>query len=211
MHSSLEHASEDDLERYCLGLLSDDEAGLLEEHLLVCAECREWLDETGSYVRAMKLAAGRLREQDKQARPRRVEALAGMVTGPRLAWGLAALLASAAVLWLPVMRTLSGLAAGPPVAVSLYAFRSDRHISAAPADRALVLEADLAGAELPPRLEAQIVTAAGREAGRRPVDVRQGRVAVPVPGGLSRGSYWVRLLDANRRGEILREFALRVQ
>ncbi len=177
----------------------------------MCAECRERLDETDSYVRAMRRAAARLLEQNKQAAPHRRETLAMAVAWPRLAWGLAAILALAAVFWLPAMRNLSGPAAGPPLAVTLYAFRSDTPVQAVPAGRALVLEADLAGAGLPPRLEAQIVTAAGREAGRQAVEVRQAHVAVPVPEGLSRGSYWVRLLDAGRGGEIVREFALRVE
>ncbi len=211
MHSSLEHASEDELEHYCLGLLPDAGAVRLEEHLLVCAECREWLDETEAYVWAMKRAAGRLRDQDKLALPGRFAALSGLVRGRRLAWGLAAVLALAAVLWLPAARTRPGLPAAPPLAVSLFAFRSDDSGAVAPAGRPLVLEAEWAGTELPPRLEAQIVTPAGREAGRQPAEVRQGRVTVPVAGGLSRGSYWVRLLDADRRGEILREYALRVE
>jgi predicted anti-sigma-YlaC factor YlaD len=34
----------------------------LEEHLLICSECRDRLESTDQYVMAMKAAAGKIRE-----------------------------------------------------------------------------------------------------------------------------------------------------
>jgi hypothetical protein len=56
----VDHASDDDLERYAMRTLLEAELEPLEEHLLICAECRERLDETETYVAAMRAAAGEL-------------------------------------------------------------------------------------------------------------------------------------------------------
>jgi hypothetical protein len=43
----VEHISNDDLERYLLGMVKDEaKLAQLEEHLLVCAACIERADET---------------------------------------------------------------------------------------------------------------------------------------------------------------------
>ena len=46
--------TEDDLERYALNRLPETDAAPLEEHLLVCEECRARLAEWGQYVGAMR-------------------------------------------------------------------------------------------------------------------------------------------------------------
>jgi PAS domain S-box-containing protein len=50
------HASDDELERYSLGKVSEDECLPLEEHLLLCARCRARLEEIDSYIAIMKAA-----------------------------------------------------------------------------------------------------------------------------------------------------------
>jgi hypothetical protein len=42
------HISDDDLERYAMQTLPDSETVPLEEHLLICSECRDLLESTGS-------------------------------------------------------------------------------------------------------------------------------------------------------------------
>ena len=53
----MDHASDDDLERYAIRTLPDAELGQLEEHLLICSARRERLDETEQYVAAIRAAA----------------------------------------------------------------------------------------------------------------------------------------------------------
>lgn len=49
------HISDDDLERYYLGLVTgESELAILEEHLLVCAECVDRMKETQDYVDAIR-------------------------------------------------------------------------------------------------------------------------------------------------------------
>ena len=53
----VQHATEDDLERYAMRTLPAPEVESLEEHLLICAECRDRLTATDQFVAAMKAAA----------------------------------------------------------------------------------------------------------------------------------------------------------
>ena len=56
----MEHISEDALERYAMRTLPEPELAVLEEHLLICAECRQRLQATEQYVAAMREAAARM-------------------------------------------------------------------------------------------------------------------------------------------------------
>jgi uncharacterized CHY-type Zn-finger protein len=59
---TVEHAAEDDLERYAMRTLPAAESDQLEEHLLICAECRDRLTAADEYVTAMRSAAAKIRE-----------------------------------------------------------------------------------------------------------------------------------------------------
>jgi hypothetical protein len=48
------HGTADELERYALDRLSDPDVGRVEEHLIVCAECRQRFDEIEAYVDGMR-------------------------------------------------------------------------------------------------------------------------------------------------------------
>jgi hypothetical protein len=53
-----EHISDYDLERYYLGMVTEEnELAVLEEHLLWCTSCVERAEETQDYVDAMRVAA----------------------------------------------------------------------------------------------------------------------------------------------------------
>ena len=52
-----EHISDHDLDRYYLGMVTDeDELERVEEHLLCCPRCVERAEETQDYVDAMRVA-----------------------------------------------------------------------------------------------------------------------------------------------------------
>jgi len=46
----------DALERYALGQMSESETAALDEHLLVCHACQDWLREAEDYARVMRAA-----------------------------------------------------------------------------------------------------------------------------------------------------------
>ena len=52
-----DHVSEDDLERYHLGMVKDDELAALEEHLLWCVPCIDRAEENAQYVDTIRAAA----------------------------------------------------------------------------------------------------------------------------------------------------------
>jgi hypothetical protein len=55
------HISEEALDQYSMRSLPLSEIGPLEEHLLICPECRDRLKATDAYVAAMKSAAAKVR------------------------------------------------------------------------------------------------------------------------------------------------------
>ena len=54
----IRHVEEEMLERYCMHRTGEEQAAQIEEHLLVCDRCRQRVDETGMFIRAMKTGAG---------------------------------------------------------------------------------------------------------------------------------------------------------
>ena len=53
-----QHISDHDLERYYLGMVTEEqELAHLEEHLLCCPPCVERAEETQDYMDAMRVAA----------------------------------------------------------------------------------------------------------------------------------------------------------
>jgi len=55
---TVEHISDHDLERYYLGMVTDEgELASLEEHLLWCAWCVERAEQTQDYVDVMRVAS----------------------------------------------------------------------------------------------------------------------------------------------------------
>ena len=61
--------SDDDLERYCLGMILDEsKLAPLEEHLLACANCAGRADETQRYVNAIRATARNLSKVPDQFR-----------------------------------------------------------------------------------------------------------------------------------------------
>jgi hypothetical protein len=55
------HISDNDLENFAMQTLPDSETGPLEEHLLVCGDCRDRLDDEIEFVTAMREAAVTIR------------------------------------------------------------------------------------------------------------------------------------------------------
>ncbi len=209
MRSGLEHASEDDLELFCLGRLPSLETEMLEEHLLVCPDCQDRHRETEDYIRALKTAAAELGRAKTSGSGRWT---AGFLAWPKAAWGLAGAAVVAALLWLPAAGLLSRPASGVPVAVALQTFRGETPRTAvAPERRALVLKPEVGAMPLPPALEVQVVDASGRRVTQLAVRASGTEIPISLPEGLARGTYWVRLIGPAPGGELLQEYSLRVE
>jgi hypothetical protein len=59
------HVSDDTLERYAMQTLPESESGPLEEHILICPDCRARLQAELDFVTAMRGAAAKVREAEK--------------------------------------------------------------------------------------------------------------------------------------------------
>ena len=190
------HIREDDIERYSMGTIPEEEAAPIEEHLLVCDSCRERVTASDACIGLIR-AAGMAQRSVPEPPPRRWGLPWGL---PRLVPVLAGL-AMAAIL---VVVGLNWLRPGQPVpafAVKLAAARGAGAESQAPAGKPLALDPDLTGLPVAPSYKLEMVDSAGKPVWK---GATPGASAPPVPAGL----YFVRVYSA--AGELLREYGLEV-
>src|SRR4051812_12420618 len=101
MEKSL-HEPDDQLELYALDRLKDTEVERVEEHLLVCGQCRKRLEEASLFARTMQYA---LRNPAPLAMPRRL----GWFEGWHLRFALGGAVAFAILLGVLTSRNSSHL------------------------------------------------------------------------------------------------------
>lgn len=176
------HMDTEEAERYLLGDSPDPEAAELEEHLLICAECRERISETEVYLSSMRDAAEEVRAHPGD-------------TDWCLAHRFSGVAAGAAIAGFGLIASRYDQNYQTPVEVRLV----DSTSVTAPAGRGLDLRFDRGGARL------EIVNAAAQTAWRGALAA--GNRAV-VPGQRS-GTYLVRMLSAS--GELRHEYRLEIR
>ena len=64
------HADAEDLERYSMGASSPEEIAPIEEHLLICEDCRNRLRETDSFLNSIQMSARQWRRDERAAKGR---------------------------------------------------------------------------------------------------------------------------------------------
>jgi hypothetical protein len=212
MLASLEHAREEDLERYSIGTLSGPPAEALEEHLLICPACQDQLAEIDAYVRTMRVAASRLRLETPHSRLRPRGGFWGFFWEPALAYGAVAAMCLMLAVWVSLSRPSASSPGFPPIAVLLQAVRGPGGAldASAPGGRPLILRADLAGLQPQAVWELEVVDAQGARVHRSTGAASEGRLEVRLTTGLAAGQYWVRLYAPGSGSGPLREYALRV-
>lgn len=227
--SVLVHATEEVLEEYSFGRICEPQLGWLEEHLLICPQCRSELDGIEEYKVFMKAglasfeserlaAASALGSPGRPDSPVRPRSLVRELLSSYFAWprgpGAQSLLSAA------VLLVVAGTAAiwrmqSPPVAMApvatirLIALRGgEGDVARAPIGRPLELvfgRTDLAAGL---SYRAQVVNAAGRQMWAGSVGIADQSLSIRVDAPLRAGVYWVRLYSST--GQLLREFGLRV-
>lgn len=205
MHpAAMQHASEEVLERYAMGRLGEPELEQFECHLLMCADCREGLEFTDSYLTAMRSAARELRRRAAASRPWYRGLLATPAPVCIAAMAASVVLIIAGDSWRPLRR-----ADEPPPVVVLESSRG----ADTPADSStlagepFVLKLDLTGLQLLPQYCLEIVDIQANIVYQSSPAPSESRVSATVVKGLPAGDYYVRLYDRNR--ELLREYGLR--
>jgi hypothetical protein len=185
-------------EEYVFDRLSNTEASGFEEHLLICEECQDTLDNTTHYIRLMKAATAAY----ATGRTRVFAPLLAPL--PRFrSDGLRRNAATAAVLLLMCITALLSwrTPVADPKTITLEAYRTGdaSAVPQAPAGRPLDLKIDLKDLPAASGYRVEVVDASGRR-------VWFGGTPAHLDKGLARGSYWIRLYTDT--GELLREFGL---
>jgi hypothetical protein len=178
-----------DIEGYSMGTMPEEVSAQFEEHLLVCETCRKRVTASDEFVRAMRQAAGQIRQQEAV---------------PAHQWRTSAmpLLAAAAVIVAALFFGWSRIGAKPEVAVSLMAMRGGDLLAHAPADTPLALHPDTTGLPASASYRLEIVDSVGKS-------VWHGAFPGKHVPAQSKGAYFVRIY-ANG-SEPLREYGLLIQ
>lgn len=198
------HPPDEFFEQYIFARLDESQCARFEEHLLVCAACRDQLENTDEYVRLMKTATAQL----AAARPARpVPHPVPLWRSPMTAiLGAAAVMAVAAVV-IPHHSQADRAAAQ----VQFVSFRGGAGDTMAHARAGAGIDITIDCTEIGESagLRLEIVEANGRPVWSGAAESRPGSklISAHVLQKFRAGVYWVRLYS--RQGELLREFGLR--
>jgi hypothetical protein len=233
--SVLVHATEELLEEYSFGRICEPQRGWLEEHLLICPQCKLELDGIEEYKALMKAGLAAF-EKEKQAaagpldllgradlptlpvpvvRPRSSprkafslhSAFRGMLVSKYLlAAVLLLVLAGATVFW----RMQPPAAMAPIATVKLIALRGgEGDVARAPSGRPLELVFNRGDLATDISYQAEVVNSSGLQMWTGSVRIADQSLSIRVDRPLPAGAYWVRLYTSG--GQLLREFGLSVR
>ncbi len=204
------HADDETLERYSIGKLAEPELGRLEEHLLLCPQCKERAEAVDQFLVSFRNVAPRFPLEHRGPESPAWWHVFRRPAVPRLA--IAGALA-VLVLAFVVGRTWIGKPAMDlaPATVFLQLSRGPAATSAAnaPSGRPLVLEAELTELAALQAYRVAVVSSGGERLFSASAQPREGRLRVVVPKALAKGLYFVQVFSPD--GEELREFSLNVR
>ena len=203
------HPSEEILEEYAFGRLSEALSAQVEEHLLICHTCQDTVAETDRFASELK-AATRLPDPSAPA-------VAPVPSGwrnaldslPRL--GSRSSLAPLLVLGILALLMIRPSFQQPPtpVSVSLSSLRGFDPLSRAPAGKPLQLRIEAPDLGAGKEYRVELVDADGGQVWKGAVMETDGKLVAAMSKPLGTGVYWVRLYGAH--SELLREFGLSVK
>lgn len=198
------HPSDNDIELYALGRLSDEVAAPIEEHLLVCDSCRDRVKQADEFVTTICAA---LRD-DEAAETKRSSSMARFFSVPVPIWvGALAAVALIAVVVPQRQKTME------PFAVQLESYRGAGipFSATAPAGQPLLLHVDVKGLPERPAYQVEIADAKGAVIWNSPVQAKGEAINVTVDRSLRAGQYWARIYQNDASRDLLREFALELR
>jgi hypothetical protein len=197
------HPTPEELESYLYGRIGPQRTDEVEEHLLICALCREECCHAEAERLAFRDAAAEL-ERDAVLRPLRP------VAGRRWLLWRVPVFAAAAVFGV-VLTAITAMRHTPVGVseVSLVAMRGIAETAVARRGTALRLHLDTTSLEPAERYRVELVDARGSALWSADMKPDAAGVAVSIDKAISAGRYWVRLNST--AGEPLREFQLDVR
>lgn len=199
------HPGDDDIERYALRNLPEEDLERFEEHLLVCVMCQDRLKSADDTVLAFRTAAAEL----VPSRPWWKRILPGDV---RWQTGLGFGLATAMLLvLLGPLQTLRNPSpdGGPAMVVRMTSLRGELpKPQLVPSGRSLHLVTPLDGLPEARQYTAEVVSDLGSLVWSGECSRAADSLAIDLPNGLGPGRYYVRLRDPS--GQVLIEYLLAV-
>jgi len=213
------HPTEELLEEYSFGRVSEPALARFEEHLLDCTLCQARLLAIDEYTALMKAGIAAFERERHAAPPSSSAPSAGFVP-PRIRGGnlllgaaLVMVLVSAALIWR--MHPVSPVDS-PPATVKLIAWRGGAGDGSAkaPSDRVLELTIDRTDLPLAPAYRLEVVSSTGRPMWNGAARIVERNISARVANPLQPGAYWVRLYssgDRSRGDRLQREFGLRIE
>jgi len=196
------HIADEVIERYSMGKVPDVEAASLEEHILVCEQCQDRLEEVDRFIVA-------LREARLHRLPEPTSRWQAWKDRLSVGWKLALAPGFAAAALLVML-----VSPGPydRQTVDLSTVRGgDAALVTALAGRPLRVNLDLSGIEPLGRYRVEIVDAGGRRQWSSTTSGQGEKLLVETDLSPHRGQYWVRVYQPEPGETLLREFALRVE
>jgi hypothetical protein len=182
------HIEDSAVESYAMRSIPDESAAEVEQHLLICQDCRERVAETDTYLRAIRMAARHLQAEPEPAR-------FSLKRFPAFAFCALALAMAGIFVALPRRPQT-------PAIIALTVVRGGSVEARGPANRPLSLRPDLEGLSSAPNYRMELLDATGRTVWRGTATPGKG---AQVPARRS-GLYFARIYAAT--GELQREFAL---
>jgi hypothetical protein len=199
------HLEEEEIEKYSIGDITEEESSRFEEHLLACESCQNRVTACDSYVATMQAASARIRQDGMKAARRRWYFPKWVPIAT--AFAAVTVLSVFGIEWAARRKGNPGNLQ-PAYAVTLVAMRGNGIEARVPAGRDLTFRLDLAG--LPPeatyRLE--LVDGHGIQVWQGAVHAQNSLGIVSVP-KMDTGSYFLRAYAPS--GNLLREYGIEVE
>ncbi|HET8547657.1 MAG TPA: zf-HC2 domain-containing protein [Bryobacteraceae bacterium] len=202
------HATDHNIELYSLGRLAEPEATRFEEHLLMCEECQQRLEQEDRYTKALRSTLAD-HAGNSAASPRR--------TQPRGPWSFAnwrwpsVAMAAAAVAAIFLM-TVNLRTPREYQELTLSAQRgSERDASRARAGKRLKLHVDTTELASLAAYRVELVNSGGDPLWRETVRPVGTSLVAVISSTLDPGQYWLRVYEPDSNGSALREFGITVE
>jgi hypothetical protein len=183
------HMGEDEIEKYSMRAVSEEESARFDEHLLICEFCRNRVTTSDDYVVAMHSASLHLRRQ--QTKPEGSRRFFPRLSPFFYAVGLAAAIVLVALVELGGLRPWARETA-PAFVVNLEAMRGAGIEARAPAGRAVLLNLELSGLPVRPSYRVEAVDRLGRVVWQGSVPPRDSKAVAWLP-AMPAGIYFVRV------------------
>jgi len=196
------HPSEDLLEQFAMNKLAEEDLARVEEHLLLCTQCQESVEEIDAFIQATKQAAAQLPAVIDKPKSRWSALFASPM--PVVGVAMAAIVITVTTLgWRTQFPSYQ--------AVELEATRGAA-AGVVSANAPVRLNLDVIGLPENAAFTVELVDDLGRPKwDRRDVRPSAGRLSASVPERLRAGQYFVRVYSNPLRNELLREYGLAVR